>query len=57
MTVGPSTAEVARLSKWVQMKGYLGWLGLNKKTRGAMRALLRREIKLQFRRAARRAGP
>jgi len=43
---------LAVLNRHVQEKGYIGWLGINKSARNAIRLELRKEVRRQFRRAA-----
>lgn len=48
--VGPSTDEVRNLSRYVQLKGYTGWLGLNRRSRDAIRSMVRHWIVTKFQR-------
>jgi len=53
--VGPATAELRKLVRWVHQLGYVGWLGVNVEGIAAIRTLLREEIRMLFRAAKR--GP
>lgn len=48
-----ATNELRNLSEYVQRMGYVGWLGINKQARAAMRASLRKWIVAKFRGARR----
>ncbi len=45
MQIGHATQELWALSKSLQMRGYVGWLGLNQKAREAMILRLRVEMR------------
>lgn len=53
--VTPATPELKALSRWVQLKGYIDWFGVNKIAKEAIRKLMRESIKKQFRKAASRS--
>ena len=46
--IRPANAELARLSYFVQLKGYVGWFAIGNKGREAIRAVLRQWIGRQF---------
>ena len=41
VVVGAKSQQLKNLSRWVQGKGYVGWLGISATTREALRAILR----------------
>ena len=51
--VGPATQELSRLSKFVQKKGYTGWLGSSARTQKKQLKIIRAELKRIFDRARR----
>ena len=46
--VRPATAELATLSRYVQQKGYTGWLGISKAGRAALDLAMQDWIKAKF---------
>lgn len=44
VTVEAGSEELRRLSRYVQRKGYTGWLGLNKKAVGLVSKVVRRRV-------------
>lgn len=44
IVVGAATEEVAKLVRYVQKAGYVGWFGINRKGREAIKALVRQEL-------------
>lgn len=56
VVVGPATQELRELSRYVQQKGYTGWMGISATTRAALKELWRlamvRLVKMQTRSGA-----
>jgi hypothetical protein len=48
VVIRPAKAELKRISRWVQQKGYVGWFGLSEKHVEVIRAIFRKEIRKQF---------
>jgi hypothetical protein len=51
MSIGPATGELKKLSREVQKRGYVGWLGFNKEAVTGVRAALRAAVRRIFRKA------
>lgn len=47
-TVQPANFELQQLVRWVQQKGFLGWFAVSKKVQLALRGVLRKWIKAEF---------
>jgi len=54
IVVAAANAELRKLVRYVVGMGYTGWLGLSSKSEKAIRALIREEVRRQFRAAARK---
>lgn len=52
VVIEPSSAELRRLSRYVQQRGYVGWFGLSKKAWGLVREILRAKILESIKRAS-----
>lgn len=56
IVIAGATVELRKLVEYVTEKGYIGWLGLHTAGVRAVRALMRREVKRQFRKAAKKGS-
>ena len=56
VVITPATAELRRLVRYVQDKGYTGWFAVSKKGEAGIRKIFRDWIKGEFRLAARQSG-
>jgi hypothetical protein len=52
----PATRWLKDMSKRLQLRGYVGWLGLSKKTRRVVQLVFRKHILLLIKKNARRQG-